>query len=685
MKITIAIPTLGRDDVLIDTINELLRLNRKANEIIIVDQSDDHDEKTRLRLQDWHLQGEIQWICIQYKSITHAMNIALRKATSEKVLFLDDDIIPDKDLVEAHYQSAVSKPFAIIAGRVLQPWHNGEEDKSEDLFLFNSPKRREVFSFMGGNVLIPRAEAIRIGGFDTNFVRVAYHFEAEFAYRWISSGNQIFYEPKALINHLKTERGGTRSYGHHLTTLRPDHAVGRHYYYFCRYSPKNAIIKSFRDLTKSVFTRHHLKNPLWIPFTLISEITGLVWALVLFKSGRGIIKAQTLNLLIVSSHPIQYYSPIFSRLDRSINFRSTVMYLTLPDSKSQSLGFEHNFNWDIPLLEGYNYRIAKSFTGKGLFAGFMGVRVKKPWEEIKQIKVKDKPDAVLLTGWHFWGMVQIFLALKVSNIPIILRMDSNLLRQRNFILRYIYTLFFSWVDICLSVGQHNRDFCISSGMKDNHIIRSPHVVNNDFFYNKALEAKRNYEGLRNFWKVPSQAFCFIYAGKLQEKKRPLDLLHAFKDACSLTNKEIYLLIVGSGPLGNECKEYALKYQLPITFVGFLNQTAMPQAYAVSDCIILPSDAGETWGLVVNEAMACGLPAIVSDSVGSAPDLVINGKTGLRYGCGDSTKLTQRIIYMAEHVELAREMGKNAQQLIQSKYSLGSVVQSIELAMSRING
>jgi len=685
MKITIAIPTLGRDEVLTDTISAILQSNRKANEIIIIDQSDGHNEKTLSKLRDWHKQGEIQWLCIRYKSITHAMNIALRKSTSERVLFLDDDIIPDKDLLEAHYECSIVNPSAIIAGRVLQPWHNGEADISEEPFLFNSLDSREVSSFMGGNVLIPRTEAIRIGGFDTNFVRVAYHFEAEFAYRWISNGNRILYEPKALIHHLKTKRGGTRSYGHHLTTFRPDHSVGRHYFYYCRYSPKDAFVKSLRDLIKCSFTKHHLRNPLWIPITLISEIAGLIWALVLFTSGRGVIKTEMVNLLIVSSHPIQYYSPIFSRLDQSKDFRSTVLYLTLPNPKSQSLGFEQNFSWDIPLLKGYNYRIARSFEGKGLFAGFMGVRVKRPWKEIKQIKSKDKPDAVLLTGWHFWGMVQIFLALKISNFPIILRMDSNSLRQRNFILQYVYSLFFSWVDICLSVGKHNRDFCIKSGMQDKRIIRSPHVVNNEFFYTKALEARRNYMKLRNYWEVPAEAFCFIYAGKLQSKKRPLDLLHAFTNACSKTDKEMHLLIVGSGPLGDQCKNYALEYKLSITFVGFLNQTAMPKAYAISDCIILPSDVGETWGLVINEAMACGLPAIVSDNVGSAPDLIIDGTTGLQYACGDSNMLAEQMVYMAEHVELAREMGRNAQALVNSKYGLESVVQSIEIAMSQLNG
>lgn len=685
MKITIAIPTLGRDEVLLDTINSLLKLDVKADEIIVIDQSDEHNSKTNSQLLEWHKHAEIRWIRIQYKSITHAMNIALRKAKGENVLFLDDDIVPDKSLVEEHLRSSYKMPTFIIAGRVLQPWHNGKEDAIGGPFLFNSLEERKVSTFMGGNVLIPRTEALRIGGFDTNFVRVAYHFEAEFAYRWIKHGNQIAYSPKALIHHLKTERGGTRSYGHHLTTIKPDHAVGRHYYYLCRYPPVDALIRSFRDVMKSSLTRHHLRSPLWIPLTFVSELTGFFWALSLFSSGKGLVWSKDVSLLIISSHPIQYYSPIFSKLDRVQGFRSTVFYLSVPNSKSQSLGFEQNFNWDIPLLQGYSYRLARTFNGKGLFAGFFGVKLKNPWAELKQIKLKKKPDTVLITGWHFWGMVQLFLVSKMSNMPIILRMDSNSLRKRNFILRSIYRYFFSCVDICLSVGIHNQNFCLDSGMPMDRIIKSPHVVDNNFFYTKSSKAKQNYQTLRDLWSVPADAFCFLYAGKLQKKKRPMDLLHALIHACRLTQSKIHLLMVGTGPLGAQCKQYALNNNLPVSFVGFLNQTVMPDSYGISDCIVLPSDEGETWGLVINEAMACGLPAIVSDKVGCAPDLVMNGITGFQFASGNVPELTKHLVYMAEHVEFSREMGLNAQKLVTKDYSLDKVVESIEEAMSRING
>ena len=685
MKITIAIPTLGRDDILIDTLSALLDLNKKENDIIIVDQSDSHNERTHFQLSLWHKQRHINWIRIQFKSITNAMNIALRTATSDRVLFLDDDIIPDENLLVEHENCSYNNPTAIIAGRVLQPWHNGKEDSCDAPFLFNSLNKQEVKSFMGGNVSIPRIEAIRIGGFDTNFIKVAYHFEAEFAYRWKSHGYKIIYEPKALIHHLKTERGGTRSYGSHLTTIKPDHAVGRHYYYLCIYPVRNALFRSIRDITKSILTKHHLRNPFWIPGTLLSEIAGMMWASILWNSGRGTIKGSETKLLVLASHPIQYYSPIFSKLDKSSVFRSVIFYLTLPDAKSQSLGFKHNFSWDIPLFQEYNYRISQTPSGKGLFAGFFGVAIKKPWYETKKIKNIDRPQAVLVTGWHFWGMVQMFIALKASNIPIILRMDSNSLRHRNIILQYIYKIFFSWIDVCLCVGTRNQIFCQEFGVDINQIIKSPHVVDNKFFKSNSTIAEEKLLRLKKNWNIPADSFCFLYAGKLQKKKRPLDLLRAFESACSQADRRIHLLVVGTGVLEHECKSFSQKYDLPVSYVGFLNQSAMPNAYAVSNCFVLPSDEGETWGLVINEAMACGLPAIASDQVGCVPDLIHNGLTGFSYKCGDYEQLAQHMVYMAEHPDFSDKMGKNAQQLIEKNYTLDKVIESIETAMRRING
>src|SRR5262249_44777058 len=128
-------------------------------------------------------------------------------------------------------------------------------------------------------------------------------------------------------------------------------------------------------------------------------------------------------------------------------------------------------------------------------------------------------------------------------------------------------------------------------------------------------------------------------------------------------EKLHLFFVGSGELGSELRSKShavfdaeqpgfrpstLNSKLPrATFAGFQNQTELPACYAVADVLVLPSDGGETWGLVANEAMACGLPVIVSDAAGCAPDLIEEGKTGFTFPLGNLQQLAERISSIAE--------------------------------------
>jgi glycosyltransferase involved in cell wall biosynthesis len=139
-------------------------------------------------------------------------------------------------------------------------------------------------------------------------------------------------------------------------------------------------------------------------------------------------------------------------------------------------------------------------------------------------------------------------------------------------------------------------------------------------------------------------------------------------------------MVGSGPLGEQLRRDAAG--LPIHFAGFLNQSEITAAYASADCLLLPSDNGETWGLVVNEAMACGLPAIVSDQVGSAADLICEGLTGFVHPCGNTDALSALIARGAVEPALLASMGVEANARIKS-YNFDSVVSGVEAALSSV--
>jgi GT2 family glycosyltransferase len=284
VPLTIAIPTYRREQVLVDTIDCLLRLDPRAAEILVLDQTANHVKCIEVLLREWSTDGQIRWLRLRHPSIPRAMNRGLLEASNEIVLFVDDDIVAFPGLVGAHAR-AHREGAGLVAGRVLQPWDGEVAAASWAERQFASTECREIDRFMGGNFSLRRSDAIAIGGFDENFVRVAYNFEREFADRWRNNGRTIRYFPEAAIHHLKATEGGTRTFGEHLTTLFPAHAVGA-YYYLLRSRAGTGRIREFLERPfRAVMTRHHLRRPWWIPLTLVAELTGMLWALVLNARG----------------------------------------------------------------------------------------------------------------------------------------------------------------------------------------------------------------------------------------------------------------------------------------------------------------------------------------------------------------------------------------------------------------
>lgn len=291
--IGIVIPTYRREQVLLDTIHYLLALGPAPVEILVIDQTEHHETATATRLESLAASGAIRWIRLSRPSITHAMNVGLLESRSEIVLFLDDDIVPGSDLVRAHVEAHAERSVNIVAGQVLQPWEEAlPPDVDPKPFRFCSSRRSLVTELMGGNLSVKKDVAIRLGGFDENFVHVAYRFEAEFCDRALVAGESILFEPRASICHLKAIHGGTRSFGNYLTTVRPSHAVGAYYYLFRARNVRNRWLQLLARPLRAVRTRHHLTRPWWIPGTLIAELAGLLWAVGLALRGPRLLREE---------------------------------------------------------------------------------------------------------------------------------------------------------------------------------------------------------------------------------------------------------------------------------------------------------------------------------------------------------------------------------------------------------
>lgn len=143
-------------------------------------------------------------------------------------------------------------------------------------FSFNAAERRDVENVIACNLSVRRSRALSIGGFDDNFIGVAYRFETDFARRLIAAGGRIRFEPAASLHHLKAPGGGTRTWGDHKSSASPMHSVGDYYFALRHVRPFWPYV--VRRLRSNVLTRFHLRHPWTIAPKIIGEIRGLVLA-----------------------------------------------------------------------------------------------------------------------------------------------------------------------------------------------------------------------------------------------------------------------------------------------------------------------------------------------------------------------------------------------------------------------
>lgn len=356
---------------------------------------------------------------------------------------------------------------------------------------------------------------------------------------------------------------------------------------------------------------------------------------------------------MVASHPIQYQAPWFRALARDLDLQVFFCHRQTPQGQADA-GFGQPFDWDVPLLDGYAFEwLPNRSTSPGVET-YGGCDT----PDIAGRLAAGRFDACLVNGWYLKSYVQAIRAGWRLGIPVLVRGDSQLRGPRSLLrstAKYLpYRWFLRRVDAHLYVGRANREYLEHYGVRPSQLFFVPHFVDNERFTARADTARRSGEAaaLRARWQAPDGTPVFLFAGKLIEKKRPGDFLSAI-GALQRPGSQVRGVFVGSGPLEAMLRQRAVDESLPIHFMGFQNQSAIAACYAAADCLVLPSDGRETWGLVVNEAMAAGLPAIVSDEVGCAPDLVIDGRTGFTFPVGDVEALTERMGAMSRTLSADR--------------------------------
>jgi len=294
------------------------------------------------------------------------------------------------------------------------------------------------------------------------------------------------------------------------------------------------------------------------------------------------------------------------------------------------------------------------------------------------------PDIILCGGYSYIASWQSLLWSRSRGIPFLLWSESNLqdLRRGYALVEFLKREFIRRCDGFVVPGISAREYLRAQGIKEDSIFTAPNAVDNDRFASAAAVARKEADGRRHELGLPNRYFLFV--GRLVPEKGVFDLLFAYAKLDGAVRQKVGLVFVGDGVSRRWLEERAASIAPGVvTFSGFAQREQLAAYYALAQALILPTHS-DTWGLVVNEAMACGSPVILSRAAGCAADLVINRWNGLLVAPKDILALSAAMAGLAQQPNLCVTLGGNAGQHI-SSYSPAAWARGVAGAVATTEG
>lgn len=354
---------------------------------------------------------------------------------------------------------------------------------------------------------------------------------------------------------------------------------------------------------------------------------------------------SAIRLAYFVSHPIQYQAPLLRRIAQHPGIDLTVFFGSDFSVRGyKDVGFGVEVAWDTPLVEGYRHVFLPALRDNGTVSATTPVS-RGIYQHLLGPDRLPAFDAVWVHGYASVNALQAIFIANALHIPVLLRAESWLAdRPRSAVKLALKQAFFRalrpLISAVLPIGTENAAYWSYYFGETMPQFLMPYAVDNQWFAARADAARPYINTLRAQHDIPSGAPIILFASKLQERKHCNHLVEAYAQFLAVhTGPAPYLLIVGDGEERPSLEALVHERNLTtVRFAGFQNQSALPAYFAFADVFVLPS-RHEPWGLIVNEAMACGLPCIVSTDVGSHTDLITNGIEGFTYPVGNIPALT----------------------------------------------
>jgi 1,2-diacylglycerol 3-alpha-glucosyltransferase len=357
------------------------------------------------------------------------------------------------------------------------------------------------------------------------------------------------------------------------------------------------------------------------------------------------------KLVIVTELIAPYRIPVFNALAQRKDVDLHVIFLSETDPTWRQW---HVYKNEIE----FHYQVLPCWRGRiGKFHALVNRGVLKALN-------RTLPDVVLCGGYNYLASWQTALWARFHRVPILLWTESTAQDQRSgrAFVEFLKTRFMRLCHGFVVPGSASAQYLKNHGIAQERIFHAANAVDIELFSEFAQQSRKQESQLRAQLSLPRR--YLLYVGRLVKEKGLFDLLEAYARLDVRLRNEVGLVLVGDGPDRLELMRQASRIRPGIVrFAGFVQRDELPRFYALAETLILPTHS-DTWGLVVNEAMSCALPIIVTSVAGCARDLVKDGWNGCVVSPADSAQLSTAMARMLADSELRGQMGIRSRQIIQ---------------------
>ena len=381
------------------------------------------------------------------------------------------------------------------------------------------------------------------------------------------------------------------------------------------------------------------------------------------------------KIAYITSLPTPYRTPLLARIAKNPDIDLKVFYCSASAPSRE---------WELTLGETAHF--SEILPGKTIHVPFINIESKINSSVLRKLK-EGKFDCLIIGGYnHLTMIIAIFWAV-LNKVPYLLSSESHLLNKRKPWKNLLKSLFVGLIvrkaSAYLPTGKFAGEYFINYGAETNRIFYFPNTPDVQFFLDETNKYREKKNSIKEELEIPNKIIIF-FSGRLIKVKGVFTLLKAFK-IVKEEFKNVSLLLAGNGILREELENFVTGNKIDdVLFAGFTKPEILPKYYAIADIFVLPSNH-EPWGVVVNEAMASGLPIVLSDKVGARGDLLEEEKNGFCFESGNYRELARVFKLMLSNPEKLIEMGKRSKEIIKKhdySYCEENLKKALELIFNR---